>query len=124
MWPVAVAPNRGPILDDIVIGVDEDANLAWAVELRAEGLQLLADAETGQAILETTRTGTRNFRYLPSTTLPNRWHGYQRVRKGDRILRRGGGRHGRRRTLRLLAPGGRRRPEGPIPGPVPAPSPG
>ena len=83
VWPVAVAPNRGPILDDIVIGVDEDANLAWAVELRAEGLQLLPDAETGQAILETTRTGTRNFRYLPSTTLPNHWHGYQRVRKGD-----------------------------------------
>jgi len=33
--------------------------------------------------LETTRTGTRNFRYLPSTTLPNGWHPYQRVRIGD-----------------------------------------
>ena len=42
MWPVAIAPHSGPVLDEILIGVDEDANLAWAVELRADGVQLLA----------------------------------------------------------------------------------
>ena len=68
------------MLDEVLIGVDEDANLAWAVELRADGVQLLRDAETAAAIAETTRTGTRAFRYLPSTTLPNGWHPYQRVR--------------------------------------------
>ena len=83
IWPVAVAPSNGPILDDVLIGVDEDANLAWALELRANGLQLLPDAATDAAIVETSRTGTRNFRYLPSTTLPNHWHPYQRVRTGD-----------------------------------------
>ncbi|MEO8774891.1 MAG: hypothetical protein ABI468_01080 [Candidatus Nanopelagicales bacterium] len=83
IWPVAVAPSGGPLLDDVLIGVDEDANLAWAVELRADGRQLLADAATDAAIIETTRSGTRNFRYLPSTTLPDRWHPYQRVRAGD-----------------------------------------
>jgi hypothetical protein len=83
VWPVAVAPHTGPALDEILIGVDEDANLAWAVELRADGLQLLRDAETAAAIAETTRTRTRNFRYLPSTTLPNGWHPYQRVRLND-----------------------------------------
>jgi hypothetical protein len=83
VWPVAVAPQAGPILDDVLIGVDEDANLAWAVELRADGRQLLADTSTDQAVSETTRRGTRNFRYLPSTTLPKRWHAYQRVRQGD-----------------------------------------
>jgi hypothetical protein len=83
VWPVAVAPNSGPILDDVLIGVDEDANLAWAVELRADGLQVLPDAATDAAIVETTPTGTRNFRYLPSTTLPNHWFAYQRVRAGD-----------------------------------------
>ena len=71
------------MLDEILIGVDEDANLAWAVELRADGMQLLRDAETAAAIAETTRTGTREFRYLPSTTLPNGWHPYQRVRLDD-----------------------------------------
>jgi hypothetical protein len=71
------------VLDEILIGVDEDANLAWAVELRADGRELLRDAETASAVAETTRTGTRDFRYLPSTTLPNGWHPYQRVRLGD-----------------------------------------
>ena len=61
----------------------EDANLAWAVELRAEGLALLADTAAAEAEAETTRTGTRDFRYLPSTTLPEHWHPYQRVRAGD-----------------------------------------
>lgn len=83
VWPVAVAPHTGPVLDEILIGVDEDANLAWAVELRADGVQLLRDAETATAIAETTRTRTRNFRYLPSTSLPNGWHPYQRVRLDD-----------------------------------------
>jgi len=82
VWPVAVAPQAGPVLDDVLIGVDEDANLAWAVELRADGRHLLDDAQTPEAIEETTRTGSRNFRYLPSTTLPDGWHPYERVR-GD-----------------------------------------
>ena len=60
VWPVAVAPHAGPVLDEILIGVDEDANLAWAVELRADGMQMLRDAETAAAIAETTRTGTRD----------------------------------------------------------------
>lgn len=83
VWPVAIAPHAGPVLDEILIGVDEDANLAWAVELRADGVQLLRDVETAAAIAETTRTRTRNFRYLPSTTLPNGWHPYQRVRLNE-----------------------------------------
>jgi hypothetical protein len=83
IWPVAVGPHRGPTLDDVLIGVDEDANLAWAVELRADGRELLHDAATTDAITETTRTGSRDFRYLPSTTLPDHWHPYQRVRDGD-----------------------------------------
>ena len=83
IWPVTVAPNRGPLLDDVLIGVDEDANLAWAVELWADGRQLLTDADTDAAIAETSRTGSRDFRYLPSTTLPDHWHPYQRIRAGD-----------------------------------------
>jgi hypothetical protein len=83
VWPTVVAPQTGAPLDEVLIGVDEDANLAWAVELRADGLQLLPDAATEAAVAETTRTETRSFRYLPSTTLPSRWHPYQRVRASD-----------------------------------------
>lgn len=78
IWPVAVAPNAGPVLDDIVIGIDEDANLTWAAELRAEGREFLSGTETDTAVAETTRTGTRDFRYQPMTTLPEHWHPYTR----------------------------------------------
>ena len=78
VWPVAVAAHGGPPLDDIVIGVDEDADLAWAAELRADGAELLADTSTAEAVAETSRTGTRQFRYEPMTTLPPHWHPYTR----------------------------------------------
>jgi hypothetical protein len=83
VWPVATAAHAGPVLDEVLIGVDEDANLAWAVELRADGVQRLDDANTAAAAAQSTRSGTREFQYLASTTLPNGWHPYQRVRAGD-----------------------------------------
>ncbi len=91
VWPVAVAPQSGPLLDDVALGVDEDANLAWAVELRADGSQLLEDTTTSEAMREITRTGTRNFTYRPSTTLPPYWHPYERVRDTDEDAPLGGG---------------------------------
>lgn len=78
VWPVAVAPHTGPLLDDVVIGIDEDANLTWAIELRAEGRELLEGVRSDVAAGETTRTGTREFTYRPMTTLPERWHPYVR----------------------------------------------
>ena len=85
IWPVAVAPHAGPILDEVLIGVDEDANLAWAIELRADGIALLADDETAEAVAQTRRTGTRAFRYLPMTSLPPHWHPYKRTDPGGRF---------------------------------------
>ena len=49
----------------------------WAVELRADGLDLALSADTGAALLETRRTKTRQFTYEPSTTLPEHWHPYR-----------------------------------------------
>jgi hypothetical protein len=77
VWPTAATPLSGPLLDDVVLGVDEDANLLWAVELRAEGAVLAPDAEATAAVGETTPTGSREFEYLPSTTLPPHWHPYR-----------------------------------------------
>src|SRR2546430_1110848 len=61
VWPTVTAPLASEPLDDIVLGVDEDANLLWAVELEVDGLPLLANAETPDAQRETTPTGTRAF---------------------------------------------------------------
>ena len=78
VWPVAVAPQTGSLLDEVHLGVDEDANLAWGIEVRADGVALLDNTDAAQALRETVRTGTRRFRYLPSTTLPLHWHPYRR----------------------------------------------
>lgn len=77
LWPTAASPVVGPVLDDVLLGVDEDADVIWAVELRADGVQLAADTDTAEAMAEGRRTGTREFTWLPSTTLPQHWHPYR-----------------------------------------------
>ena len=77
VWPAATTPLSGPAIDDVLLGVDEDANVLWAVELRADGLDLAFSADATAALLETRRTGTRQFTYQPSTTLPEHWHPYR-----------------------------------------------
>ena len=77
VWPTATAPLTGLALDDVLLGVDEDANLLWAVELRANGFDLALSADSSAALAQTRRTGTRNFSWLPSTILPEHWHPYR-----------------------------------------------
>jgi hypothetical protein len=77
VWPTAATPLSGPALDDVLLGVDEDANVMWAVELRADGLDLALSADSSRALQETRRTKTREFTWLPSTTLPEHWHPYR-----------------------------------------------
>jgi len=77
VWPAATTPLSGPALDDVLLGVDEDANVMWAVELRADGIDLAFSADATAALLETRRTHTRQFTYEPSTTLPEHWHPYR-----------------------------------------------
>jgi hypothetical protein len=77
IWPTAATPLSGPMLDDVVLGVDEDANLLWAAELLVDGTVLNLSADASRALEETRRTGTRDFTWLPSTTLPEHWHPYR-----------------------------------------------
>lgn len=72
------APSSGAVVTIQEVR-DEDANLAWAVELRGDGPALRDDASTAAAAAEGARTGTRRFTYRPSTTLPLHWHPYRRV---------------------------------------------
>jgi hypothetical protein len=77
IWPTAATPVVGPVLDDVILGVDEDANQLWAVELLADGQTLASGAEAAQALEQTRRTGSRQFTWVPSTTLPRHWHPYR-----------------------------------------------
>ena len=40
LWNTARTPLTGPVVDDVVIGIDEDANLVWAVEQVVAGRTL------------------------------------------------------------------------------------
>lgn len=77
VWPTAATPLNGPAVDDVVLGVDEDANLMWAVELRADGEDLALAVDSSAALEQTRRTRTRQFSWLPSTALPSHWHPYR-----------------------------------------------
>jgi hypothetical protein len=87
LWPTAASPLTGPLLDDVLLGVDEDADVIWAVELVADGLPLAADAESSAALADGRRTGSRSFTWSPSTTLPEHWHPY-RLEPRDGATRR------------------------------------
>ena len=79
LWPTAATPMTGPVLDDIAFGVDEDANLIWAVEERADGVPLASGVEARKALMDGRSTGTREFAWMPTTTLPPFWHPYRGV---------------------------------------------
>lgn len=81
IWPTVATPLTGPTLDEVVLGIDEDANLLLAVELRARGRELAPEppAEvvpppaTGQL-----HAGDRSiYGYRPSTSMPPFWHPYE-----------------------------------------------
>jgi hypothetical protein len=82
VWPTVATPLTGSALDEIVLGVDEDANLLFAVELRARGAELAppppaeglpAPPPAGQL-----RAGERSvYGYRPSTPMPAYWHPYE-----------------------------------------------
>jgi hypothetical protein len=83
IWPTVANPLTGTsALDEVLLGLDEDANLLWAIERRVDGIELVApdepaepaptEAPPGQIVV----TGARRYRYVPSTTVPPFWHPY------------------------------------------------
>jgi hypothetical protein len=83
LWPTVANPLTGTsALDDVLLGVDEDANVLWAIEQRVDGIELVEPDEpaapsppappAGQVVV----TGTRRYRYVPATTVPTLWHPY------------------------------------------------
>lgn len=81
LWPTVTMPLRGIDLEEIVVGVDEDANLLWAVEIRADGVELategLAASANGDAEGVVEGDAPPSFRFLPATGLRLRWHPYK-----------------------------------------------
>jgi hypothetical protein len=77
VWATARTPLAGPILDQVVIGIDEDANLVWAVEQIVAGQTLLTpDPPPDPAPVQADPTVQPRFSYLPMTPIPRYWHPY------------------------------------------------
>jgi hypothetical protein len=82
LWPTVATPLTGQVLDDIVLGVDEDANLLWAVERRSGARELApppaqstdpGPAPTGQLAADAPKI----YAYQPSSSVPAYWHPYE-----------------------------------------------
>lgn len=83
IWPTVANPlSATTALDEVLLGVDEDANVLWAIERRVDGVELTESdplvvppspvPPAGQVVV----TGTRRFRYEPATSVPELWHPY------------------------------------------------
>ncbi len=75
IWPADAPILEGPLLERVVLGVDEDANLLWAVEEVVEGGAPAAEPDAAA-----TAAGPTNFtprvRYRPVGDSPPGWHPY------------------------------------------------
>ena len=81
LWPTVAHPLSAPVpLDVVDIGVDEDANIAWAVEQRIDGREVVepdppatpAEPASGEVAI----MRPRHYRYVPATDVPRHWHPY------------------------------------------------
>lgn len=79
-WPTVTAPLTGAILEEVILGVDEDANLLWAVERRANGRDLPTEGLEPETLEDTSGTvdGSARIRYHFREAIGVRryWHPY------------------------------------------------
>ena len=78
LWPTALAPLTGAPWDEALLGVDEDADLCWAVETRIDGLAYdpgFSDAPPS--------TPAESYRLEPTWGAPPHGHPYRIEARAD-----------------------------------------
>lgn len=88
VWPTVATPLRGAVLEEVLLGIDEDANALWAVETRASGADLATedverlprppDDEPVDA------SARLSYAYRPSVGARRHWHPYVLQPEGGR----------------------------------------
>ncbi len=78
LWPAVATPLEGPILDQVDIAIDEDADSVWAVERRLGGRDLPRPPDPAPAV-----PGGRadageqpGYAYQSAAAVPPHWHPY------------------------------------------------
>jgi hypothetical protein len=89
VWAAVSGPLSGPVLEDVVLGVDENANLLWAVERRVAGRDLPTAARPEPQLAGTdappvASDARKEYAYLPSTQMFPYWHPYTIGQKNGR----------------------------------------
>ena len=87
------SPVVGDVVEDVVLGIDEDANAVWAVEQRAAGVALVTTPPDRRPIIrpvEPLDSTQPAYDYLPTIEVPRHWHPYLvRELDGERWLVQG-----------------------------------
>ena len=82
MWLTAPTPLTGDPIEEVAVGVDEDANLVWTVEERLQGrvTNSTRPAPLPAAVVDddTPLEEPPVYRYQPVTTVPAHWTPYTR----------------------------------------------
>jgi hypothetical protein len=91
LWPRVATPITGPTIEEVVLGIDEDANLLWAVERLLEGGDVPTPARTddisaGRPAGQTVASEQKRYDYRPSTSVFPHWHPYEINDKGGKRL--------------------------------------
>jgi hypothetical protein len=78
LWPSVTTPLTGPVLDQVDLGVDEDANLVWAVERRVDGRDNPTPERPPEPVASAAadQDAQPRYAYRASTEVPTFWHPY------------------------------------------------
>lgn len=81
LWPTVATPLTGDAVEDVTLGVDEDANVLWAVERRIDGIEVPTSADV--PVQPALPTGSQldasappSYAYVPERGARNHWHPY------------------------------------------------
>lgn len=88
LWATTLTPLQGPVLDEVVIGIDEDANLVWAVERVVRGRTMPTPARPQQSVGQREPGSRQSFSYQAMTPVPPYWHPYVLDEVGTPVRRR------------------------------------
>ena len=87
VWLRALTPIDGPPLEDVLLGLDEYANLLWAVERRVDGHDLTPPARTAEQEAANPTlsvpdrraepTAAPGYQYVPGQDAAPHWHPYE-----------------------------------------------
>jgi len=78
LWPAVTTPLTGPVIDQVDLAHDEDANLVWAVEKRIDGRDVPTPERPPEPSTAPADADTQpQYTYRPSTDVPHFWHPYR-----------------------------------------------